>query len=70
MPPLPRPRCQALSLGPVYLSKGGGESLATVAARFRTSLTRLRLLNPDVAAATSDAPLAPGQPLCVTPCTQ
>ena len=51
-----------------------GDTLAAVAARFRTTVLALLALNPDVAAAAAgpggDAGLMPGQELCLVPCLE
>ena len=54
-----------INLGPVYRVQPG-ETLAALAALFRTTVKKLLDVNPDVAAAAS---LAAGATLCVMPCT-
>lgn len=57
---------QVVRLGPVYRAKPG-DTLAAIAARFRTTMRSLLSLNPDVDLARA---LPVGQPLCVSLCTQ
>jgi hypothetical protein len=59
---------QVINVGPVYGTKGA-ETLAYVAARFRTSVPRLLDLNPDIVAHPQNQPLPVGQELCLMPCT-
>ena len=59
-------RGQLLNVGPVYRLEAG-ETLAGVAAAFRTTVRSLLALNPDVAG--PDAVRA-GQELCLVPCSE
>lgn len=59
---------QLLNVGPVYRLRAG-DTLAAVAARFRTTVRALLALNPDVGGA-DRPPLAPGQELCLIPCLE
>ena len=59
---------QIINVGPIYATKGA-ETLAYVAARFSSSVSRLLDLNPDVVAIPPDQTLPLGQELCLMPCT-
>ncbi len=66
--------CEArLVIGPVY-DTGPGDALAGVAARYRTTVKTLLMMNADLVARLPDQPtpdtlLPPGTPLCILPCT-
>jgi len=56
---------QVMNIGPVYRLVPG-ETLYSVAARFRTTVKSLLDLNPDIE---SEASVRDGQDLCMVPCT-
>ena len=56
---------QLLNLGPIY-QLGEGETLASVARQFRTTVKSLLQLNPDLVDPSS---VRPGQELCMIPCS-